>query len=151
MMDCRSVIIRKPGMNEVDAIKRIADGNRRAIGFLRTPALKHTIESRNAFIAEHNGEVIGFQTYHHRNRDLQTTLYQKCVSKEFRRKGVGTKLVDAVVEESLRLARTQLFLKCPVDLEANEFHRHYGFILLRTERGKKRKLNVWILKLPIRR
>lgn len=147
MIDRRSVVIRKPSIDEVGAIKRIADGNRRAIGFLRAPALKQAIKGGEVFVADWNSSVIGFQTYHHRKRDLQTTLHQKCVSTDFCRKGVGTKLVDAVVKESLRLGRTHLLLKCPVDLEANEFHRSYGFTLLKTEEGKKRRLNVWFLDL----
>lgn len=145
---CIMVVIRKATLNDINQIKIIADNNRKAIGFLRRPALKQAIENEEVFAADWDGKVIGFQTYHHRIRDLNTTLYHKCVSTNFRRKGVGTKLVDAVVKESLMMGRELLMLKCPVDLEANEFHRDYGFTLAGVEQGKKRRLNIWILELP---
>jgi hypothetical protein len=38
-------------------------------------------------------------------------------------------------------------LKCPLDLPANDFYRHYGFTLTGQELGKRRPLNRWCLPL----
>jgi len=92
-------------------------------------------------------EVVAFEHYYHRKSDLQTTLYHKAVLPEFRRRGIATRLVDAVVRESRELGRERLLLRCPVGIAANEFHKDYGFVLDHREPGKVRELNVWVFHL----
>lgn len=146
-LDYDSIVINKAKIENIKAIKEIADGNRKGIGFLREAALKQSIEMGEVFVAKYQDKIIGFQTYHHRKKDYQTTLYQKCVTQEYRRQGVGRKLVDSVVDESRKKGRKYILVKCPVDLEANEFHNSYGFSLIKTEKGKRRDINLWGLEL----
>lgn len=134
-------------MDDLKQIKSLAAENSDALGFVLRSALAKAIEENRIVVAEVNKRLIGFQEYYHRKRDGQTTLYHKCVSSEFRRFGVGKALVDAVVNESRIMGRQFLLLKCPEDLTSNEFHRNYGFALIRTENGKRRKLKIWRLDL----
>lgn len=141
------VCVRKAMLGDVDAIKRIADENRSSIGFLRRAVIEQATQSGEVFVATVTGKVVGFQIYYHRKTDGQTTLHSKCVMKHFRRRGIATQLVDAVSGEARSLRRGFLLLKCPADLSSNEFHRKYGFVKTRLEKGKKRDLNVWVLPL----
>ena len=127
-----NVIIRKANESDIDQIKDLADQEKNAIGFVNRSAIIDGINQGYVFVAQISNEIIGFQQYYHRKNDLQTTLYRKAVVTEWRFKGIGTRLVDAVVEEAKNLGREKLHLKCPVDNESNEFHKRYGFKLIRT-------------------
>jgi N-acetylglutamate synthase-like GNAT family acetyltransferase len=135
--------IRKATRDDLNAIKELADSEIKTLGFTIRSAIEEGINLGYVFVAEADGQIIGFQQYYHRKKDLQTTLYRKMVSENFRHKGVARKLVDAVVKESKELGRSVLVLKCPFDNESNEFHKAYGFVLARVEPGKRRKLNVY--------
>ncbi|HJR79994.1 MAG TPA: GNAT family N-acetyltransferase [Anaerolineales bacterium] len=137
------VIVRKAVSCDLASIKKLADCETRSLGFTVISAIVEGIELGFVFVAEVQGEVVGFQQYYHRKRDLQTTLYRKTVAKKWRRQGIATKLVDAVVEEAKKLNREVIFLKCPIDNESNKFHLRYGFKKIRVDSGKRRKLNVY--------
>jgi ribosomal protein S18 acetylase RimI-like enzyme len=138
-----SVETRKARASDLEDIKRIADAERDAFGFIRRAAIRQAICEGNIVVVTVDQQVVGFQHFYHRKRDLQTTLYHKAVLPAFRRHGLATRLVDAVVREAREMGRQKLRLKCPVGLPANRFHGDYGFILVDQEEGKKRKLNVW--------
>jgi len=139
--------IRKAKAEDLPSVKRLAAGDSYALGFVLRSALVQAIEEKRIVVAEAFGMLIGFQEYYHRKRDGQTTLYHKCVAPPFRRHGVGTALVNAVVKESRQMGRHFLLLKCPEDLPSNGFHKNYGFRFVGVERGRRRKLNVWRLDL----
>jgi len=134
---------RKARPTDLRDIKRIADGERNAFGFIPRAVIREAIRGGNLIVVTVDHRVVGFQHYYHRKRDLQTTLYHKAVLPDFRRQGLATRLVDAVVQEAREMRRKRLRLKCPVDLPANSFHCNYGFELVDRERGKSRELNVW--------
>jgi len=136
--------VRQAEKRDLEALKAIVDGEKEAFGFITRGTLRQAIDDANIVVATLDGEIVGFQHYYHRKRDLQTTLYHKAVLPEHRRKGIATRLVDAVVQESREMGRKKLLLKCPVDLAANRFHRDYGFALAGRECGKVRELNVWV-------
>lgn len=139
--------IAKASLSDLDVIKKIADANRDSLGFLPRAAIRHGILNGEVIVAKIGRQVVGFQSYHHRKRDLDTKLYYKCVAAHFRRRGIGNRLVDAVVTESRSLGRLRLVLKCPEDLPSNGFHKRYGFVLCGKEAGKLRRLNIWELRL----
>jgi len=145
------ILIRKAIIDDLSAIKKLADLETETLGFTIQSAILEGIQMGYVFVAEIDGKIVGFQQYYHRKGDLQTTLYRKTVSKDFRSRGIGTKLVDAVVSEARELGREVLVLKCPVDNTSNEFHKHYGFVLVRIEPGKKRELNVYEYKINQKR
>jgi GNAT superfamily N-acetyltransferase len=135
--------VRKARAEDLTAAKKLAAENADALGFVLRSALAKAIAEDRMVVAEAGGRLIGFQEYYHRKRDGQTTLYHKCVSLPFRRRGVGTALVNTVVDESRREGRQFLLLKCPQGLPSNKFHESYGFRLVAVEGGRRRKLNVW--------
>ncbi len=137
------VSIRKAEIQDLAAIKQLADDNRPTLGFVLRPALLAGIKQGWLLIAEQtNGELLGFIHYRHR-RDMQTTLYEICVVQSFRRRGVGRALVKALAREAAQLRKNCIQLRAPVGIAANAFYQMTGFALDRTESGRKRQLNVW--------
>jgi N-acetylglutamate synthase-like GNAT family acetyltransferase len=130
-------------MDDLNAIKRIADANRSSLGFVLRPALQAGIGRGWMFIAENDQRsVIGFVHYHHRH-DLQTTLYELCVENTWREKGVGRMLVNLLILESRNIGKKTVRLKAPIDLPSNQFYQKIGFKLVGKEVGKCRNLNIW--------
>ncbi len=134
--------IRKARETDLENIKRLADRHRQELGFVRRPALLASIKRDEIFVAENGENLIGFVEYHHR-RDEQTTLYNIVVNPEFHQKGIGRQLVQALIDESRLIKKQIILLKCPQDLESNNFYQAMNFFLHSTEDGKHRPLNVW--------
>jgi GNAT superfamily N-acetyltransferase len=138
-----NIITRKGIIEDLSVIKQIADDEKSVFGFITKGTIQEAIISGGIMVITYDNIVVGFQHYYHRKRDLQTTLYHKAIKKEFRGKGLGKLLVDAVVNECVVLGRNKLLLKCPIGLSSNEFHKKYGFVLAGQEIGKLRNLNIW--------
>ena len=136
------VIIRKARLDDLDAIKTIADANKEAIGFILRPVLACNIEYGWVLAAEMAHEVVGFVNYRHRQDD-QTTLYEICVAAERRGNGVGRALIEALIEECRGKNKERIRLKCPIDNEANIFYDKMDFTQVGEEKGRRRKLVVW--------
>lgn len=136
------VTVTKAEHSDIDDIKRIADAHRNELGFVRRPTLIEAIDRSEILIAKRNGNIIGFVEYRHR-RDDQTTLYNIAVFPEYRRLGVGRKLVQSLVTEARKRNKQYISLKCPEDLTANQFYEVLGFHLQEIEPGKHRRLKIW--------
>lgn len=134
--------VRKARLEDLDAVKTIADANKTELGFVLRPSLTHSILRQEVFVAENELNIIGFVEFHHR-KDNQTTLYHIAVAIEARRRKIGGTLLDALCEEAKSLNKSHIQLKCPQELTANIFYERYGFSLVGIEHGKKRDLNIW--------
>jgi ribosomal protein S18 acetylase RimI-like enzyme len=151
-MEPNGVRVRKACMEDLDAIKSLADANKVALGFVLRPALAAGVQRGWLLVAERAGQVaeqphvIGFVHYRHR-RDAQTTLYEICVEEAWRGNGVGRALVRALLVESAARGKVCIRLKAPSDLPANKFYQQLGFTLADTEQGKRRQLNTWEIRL----
>lgn len=141
------LVVRKATKKDLDAVKELADSHRNELGFVLRPALVRSISREEVLIAENSTGVMGFVEYHHRE-DEQTTLYHIAVIPNYRRKGIGRALVDALRSEAKLLGKRKILLKCPIDLPANGFYSRLGFQSVRKEEGKARNLHVWVLSLP---
>jgi len=137
-------MIRKATLQDIDAIKRIADANRETLGFVLRPALQENIEHSWGLVTEIGGQIVGFVNYRHR-RDNQTTVYEICVAKEMRGQGIGQALIDALRQEAVSFRKAHIQLKVIVGIPANGFYEKCGFSLVDTLAGKRYKLNVWRL------
>ena len=135
-------VVRKATLEELDAIKSIADSNKDLIGFVLRPALAENISRQWVLVAEIGGQIIGFANYRHR-RDHQTTLYEICVATAHRGNGVGKELMTALYMESRNLGQRCVRLKCPVNNAANVFYERLGFVRVGEEAGKRRALAIW--------
>ena len=138
------ITICKATVGDLDAIKDLADEHKHELGFVLRPALARSIERTEVFVAKSNGSVAGFLEYHHR-QDSQTTLYHIVVRPDCRCQGIGQQLVDALVQDARERDKEVVHLKCPVDLEANEFYQQLGFSRARVQRSRNRDLAIWRL------
>lgn len=127
---------------DIATVKGLADDNRSALGFILRASLEEQLGQHELLVCEHRGKVIGFVSFHHR-RDGWTTIRELCVSEGWRRQGAGRALVEAVKDDALRIGQSGIRLKCPLDLPANGFYAHLGFIRVAIEEGKRRPLAVW--------
>lgn len=130
------------GEAHLDQIKRLADSNRKSLGFVTTQAFLLGIQKQWLLVALQEEKLVGFVHYRHR-RDRQTTVYEICVDKDLRQQGIGQRLLEALLDEAKRAGQDRIFLKCPFDLGANAFYEAVGFEQGEREMGRKRALQVW--------
>lgn len=128
--------VRHADMQDIDAIKSIADKYSNEIGFVMRPALEEHCKKGFLLVAESGDAVIGFCNYN-RRKDGVSVIYEICTDYRYRGNGVARKMIDALPRP--------IHLKCPIDNESNNFYAALGFELVDVEDGKKRKLNVWEL------
>ena len=140
--------IRVVQVEDVPAIKALADESRRELGFNPLKKFEEVASQQRSFIAVERAEVIGFVIFRHRKLDSQTTLSEICVRQDFRQQHIGEALIARLTKECIEMSREYIQLKCPVDLTANSFYQRLGFVLHATESGKRRSLNVWRLAIP---
>lgn len=138
--------IRKAIPTDLDVLKSLADAHRRELGFVIRPALVRSIERGELIVAANSTGLIAFVEYHHR-RDAQTTLYHIVVAPDYRRQGIGRRLVERLADEARATGKEIITLKCPTALPANEFYARTGWSLAGSEPGKRRPLNLWQLAL----
>lgn len=131
-------------------IKGLVDANRHVFGFVVRSAFYDALETRTLIVANRGENVIGFLRYHHRKRDLQTTLYDICVAKPERGKNIGRGMMAVLIDDCHNFKRAAILLKCPSHLEANTFYEKNGFCCIDSAIGKRQKLNVWRLDLTSR-
>lgn len=121
--------------DDVDGCQRIARSYRKELPFISRPQLRQSIGKRELFVAEWNGDVVGFIRWHAR-RDGWQTVYDLAVDCTLTQQGIGRALLYTVP--------APLRLKCTIDNDtANRFYGNAGMQLAGVEQGKKRALNVW--------
>ncbi|NLE46404.1 MAG: GNAT family N-acetyltransferase [Chloroflexi bacterium] len=141
-------IVRKAVLDDLDTIKAIADAHRDELGFVIRRALQESIERGELSVAIDGDRLAGFVEYRHR-RDQQTTLYHIAVVEQWRQRGIGRLLVEAVRRDALANGKNVIRLKCPESLPANEFYTRLGWQKIAVESGKRRRLVVWELPLVL--
>lgn len=125
------IVIRQAAIRDLDAIKKIADANRKEIGFVLRPVLMAGIARGEVHCAFDDG-VVGFVHWHMR-LDGWCTIYE--IATAMPGKGIGTMLLKSVPKP--------LQLKCPDKSSANGFYEKNGGNLVATVDGRKRRLNIW--------
>jgi GNAT superfamily N-acetyltransferase len=133
------VVVAQP--EDLPQIKALADAHRHELGFVNRATVAEAIAHQEILYVPH-----GFLHFHHR-RDNISTLYHVCVSREYRRSGIGRALIEAWEKHSRSYGLKTLRLKCPLDLEANGFYSRLGFNRVDIEQGTHRRLVVWERKL----
>lgn len=133
---------RQATQTDLDAIKRIADRDKHALGFVHRGALARAIERREVLLAVRGSDIVGFCQMYHR-RDGVITVSHIAVVHEARRRGIGRALVDRARDDGVARGMTSIRLKCPFDLPANAFYQGIGFALASVETTASRDLNIW--------
>jgi len=149
------VEVRLAKRRELKAVKKLADGHRHELGFVKLAALEKAVQERRIFVATlspspafRSSCIVGF--VHFRCcKDGHATIYEIAIAPEWRGKGVGRKLVEAVAELAKANGGRCIRLKCPVDLPANGFYARLGFVRIGVENpdGNRRPLAIWELDL----
>jgi N-acetylglutamate synthase-like GNAT family acetyltransferase len=135
--------VRPAVASDLTAIKKIADANKTALGFLPRPKISDAIQQERVLVLQTDSELVGFVIYRHRKKDSQTTLSDICVMKKWRGNQGGKCLVQTLVNDCVKHRREFILLKCPVDLLANNFYKQMGFTKVSVDKGKRRPLNIW--------
>ncbi len=139
------VCIARP--EHIEGIKVLADANRHIFGFVTRGAFYDALQTGTLIVAMRGEKVVGFLRYHHRKRDLQTTLYDICVAESERGRNLGRSMLTLLIDECVSTNRTVILLKCPSHLEANTFYEKNGFCCNGSLVGKRQRLNIWRLDL----
>lgn len=127
----------------IEGAKILADANRHIFGFITRGAFQDAFQAGTLIVATRNNGVVGFIRYHHRKRDLQTTLYDICVVESERGRGIGKQMIASLIDCCRNSNRAAILLKCPSHLAANAFYEKNGFSRVDTIMGKRQKLNIW--------
>jgi GNAT superfamily N-acetyltransferase len=127
---------------DIDAIKAIADREKRALGFVHRGALARGVTGGNVLAARDEMTLVGFCHVYPR-RDGVVTIHHLAVAAERRGQGIGRALIAALERRAARHGASTIRLKCPADLAANDFYAGMGFERVSTEVGAVRALNVW--------
>ena len=77
-------------------------------------------------------------------RDNTVSLCNIVVDRAFQRIGLGRRLFEELVKIARTQGKSQIRLKCPIELPANLFYERLGLKLVGVEAGKHRPLNVWV-------
>ena len=150
------VEVRLAKRRELKAVKKLADGHRHELGFVKLAALEKAVQERRLLVAvislphasRSSSRIVGF--VHFRCcKDGHATIYEIAVAPEWRGKGAGRKLIEAVAELAKANGCKCIRLKCPVDLPANGFYARLGFVRIGVENpdGNRRPLAIWELDL----
>jgi len=138
------VSIRKATGRDLRSIDALATAHRKELGFVRRVALAESIRRGEILVAENDEHVVGLVHYR-RRLDQQTTLYNIVVSPDRRQRGIGRRLIRALIREVRSLGKQCVVLKCPSDLPANKIYARLGFRRWREEPGKRWALTLWRL------
>lgn len=142
MKDKTNWTVRRAVSSDLTATKALADAHKRELGFILRPVLEQAIQQGEVLVAANGVDMLGFVHFHHR-RDEQTTLYNIVVDPEHRRRGVGKRLLESLVNECREREKSFILLRCPEDLAANKFYERSGCTIIGTEASKRRRLIVW--------
>ena len=138
------LVIRTATVSDLEELKELTDAHKHELGFVLRPALARSIARGEVLVARNDAGLIGFVEYHHR-QDEQTTLYHIVVAPDYRRQGIGQRLIEWLADEARASNKEVIVLKCPDTLPANEFYARTGWSLVGSEPGKRRLLNLWRL------
>lgn len=128
-------MIRLATEKDIPAVGKIAQQNKKFVGFVMNVALAEAVKKGGLHVYTKDDEVIGF-VHCHKRLDGWTTLHEIAVAKAYQGQGIGKQLL-AVPPEPVRLKTTF------DNTVAIALYEKYGFEMKRTEQGKKRELLVF--------
>src|SRR3989344_2310123 len=113
------LFIRKASENDIPAVKRIADLNKRYLGFTKRVILGESIAKAELHVAVLDRQIAGFIRWH-RRRDGWTTVYELCVDEPYRGRGLGRMLIAVAGKGPVKL-------RCHHTNPALQFYYGLGF------------------------
>lgn len=119
------ITVRAAHERDIPQIKKIADANKRYLGFTVRAILGSSIAKGELYVALIGNKIIGFIRWH-RRKDGWTTVYELAVDEGHRKQGVGKKLMEIVGQGPAKL-------KCHTTNPAICFYTKLGFGVQSTE------------------
>lgn len=125
--------------DDIKQVQNIARKFSNELGFVMRVSLERAIEKGELHVAKKpNGDVVGFVNWHRLKKGI-STIYEIAVHPEYHHMGIGANLLWSVP--------APVRLKVTTDNPANEFYKKMNMRLIETEKGRKRPLNVYELKM----
>ena len=146
-MSRSDIVVRKAVMEDKDAIVHIFDENSYELSAANLGAIKEDIKEGRITVAVKDGRVVGFLSFNIR-KDKKVTLYYVGVDAFYRRRGIGTRLVEELIRIAKEKSCKEIILRCPAWISAVEFYRKLNFRVVgeevkETKKGKRVKLVVF--------
>ena len=140
------VFIKRSQEDLIEQVYEIFKKNVNLLGPPNPKVLKDAAEKGWLLVAldKDQDKVVGFVNFRNCVRKDQCTIYEICVDKSYWHKGIGAAMIAFLAQNS---AKEFIRLKCTEENDANGFYKAYGFTLIGQEMGKKRKLNVYELRI----
>lgn len=115
----------------------------------RTWMAEHNVENHPLYVAEEEGAVVGYASlsaYRSKEAYRSTVELSVYIHPDFRRRGIAAALMERVLEEARRDARTHTVVS--VITHGNEascrLHRRFGFTFCGTIREVGKKFDTWL-------
>ena len=126
----QNIIIRFAHKDDSEGAKKVASMCGKELGFVNIATLRQAQENRWLLVAsEWNFQydsdiIIGFVNFRIK-KDNTCTLYDIAVKKEYRGKGIGTRLLNYLKRLVYIVGGegSYIQLKCPIELQANQFYQ----------------------------
>lgn len=141
--------------NHLPGAKRLSDQFKRELGFVNRAILEKAINAAELLVIPDpaaasdapDPALVGFAHFYVR-RDQIVTLYSIVVAPAYQGTGLGRRLFEGLVNCARERHKSEIWLKCPTELNANLFYEHLGLEIVRVEAGKLRPLNIWAYHIP---
>jgi amino-acid N-acetyltransferase len=121
-------LVRKAVLGDVDDIHAIVEAFSKKGVMLKRPASEILDKIREFFVYEHKGAIVGISALHICSDDMGE-IRSLAVREKFTRKGIGSQLVAACLEEAEELGLKKVFALT----YKKEFFKKLGFKLINKE------------------
>jgi len=131
--------IRQLKPNEVDEAYLLFNKYSEEVGYVMKPALREAVK-KGCLIGAFLDKLVGVCNFNVRKKDKTLVIYEIAVDEDYRGRGIAREMITSLLQICDRIT-----LKCPVDNDSNYFYKKIGFKLIGVEKGRKRKLFIWLL------
>ena len=138
-------------MSYIDQVRRLADGNRTALGFLPASAYTEAAMKGSLWVAldGNTGNLQGYLLFGGVYPHLK--IFQICIHTDYRSFGTGQRLLESVKRYGEDHGYQTISAKVASELEANRFWQKSGFQIVRQvpARTLGRTINVYVFELDV--
>jgi len=118
----------------IKQVIRLADSNKKTLGFLPASAIEERCQNGNAFICMQGDKLIGYILFSHLKRTHIIRIHHFCIEKNKRKSGIATSLFNKF-KESIHSA-FYIELSCRDDYGINSFWNKLGFNIVQAREGR---------------
>lgn len=112
-MRTERIFVRRAAFSDLPDIKRTYTYSRDSVLFLPLDFIGDAIKQSHCYVAGVENRVVGFVIYRHNKNESVMRITDLMVHPSFRRKGIGTVLMNAIKAECRRLRLSCLMYQTP--------------------------------------